>query len=98
MFLVATMLSIPLLVFYINGSTGNFSTNPSLETLLTLTTLGNLGMATTTCGKATNLQSTVQFFCNYGKISDISVFGTIDSTSSNSNCNNNGASLVVNSA
>lgn len=92
-----TILSIPLFVFYISGSTGNFAVNPSLNTLLGLTTLGNIGMATSSCGKATNLKSTVRFMCSYGTISEIAVFGTYDSTSKNSDCKSNGAYLVVKS-
>ena len=60
MFLVATIISAPLFVFYVGASTSTYTSNKTLNTLLELTTLGNMGGPTTSCSKATTLTSKVQ--------------------------------------
>ena len=93
-----SVLSIPALVFFISGSKGNFATNPSFDTLLALTTIGNLGTVTSSCAKATNLVSSVDFFCTYGKLKGVIEVGTTDSGNPNSSCKNDGAYLETNSS
>lgn len=94
-FLVAGIFSLPAIILFINASTGNFSTNPSLETALTTTTIGNMGTVTTSCYKMTNLVSTATFFCSYGRLTEVDEVGTEDTTSSYSNCQSDGIYLEV---
>jgi hypothetical protein len=93
-----SILSIPALVFFISGSDGDFATNPSFDTMLALTTIGNLGSVTSSCGKSTNLVSSVDFFCTYGKLLEVIEVGTIDTGNSASSCVSDGAYLVTNSS
>jgi len=86
------------MVIYITASDGNYKTNPSFDTLLALTTIGNLGELTNSCSTLDNLQSNVSLFCSYGTLSEIDELGTIDNENSDSSCEDDGAYLEVNSS
>lgn len=61
-FFVLVLLSIPALIFFISASDGDFKTHPSFDTMLALTTLGNMGTDFNSCGRTSNLKSSVSFY------------------------------------
>ena len=90
-----SLLALPSLMFYIDGSDGDYGTNPSFETALALTTLGNMGTITDSCTRAKDLTATVNFFCSYGTLGKVLQMGLIKEGNSASSCQSNGARLVV---
>jgi len=88
-FIIAILLSVPALCFYIAAfSSYNTANQPSYLDLLTATTLGSVGLGSSSCGVArypdsssgsSSQTSTMQFKCKAGKIADVSniVFGLV---------------------
>jgi hypothetical protein len=93
-YLFLSIITIPHIVFYILGGTDTYNNSKTIASFFGMTTLGNLGGATTMCGSGTNFASTVNLFCDYGTIGSIDILGEARSDGT-STCSNDGENLKV---
>ena len=77
--LIATVLSIPAMVFYAGDSKKSDNENTTIFTVVARTTLGNLGSTRPTCVKVETLTSSEKskatLFCEFGTLRQIEMFG-----------------------
>lgn len=96
LYLFMSIITIPHIVFYVLGGTGDYENSKTITSFFGLTTLGNLGAATTMCDSGTGFTSTIHLYCNYGTINSIDILGE-GSSDGSSTCANDGESLEVDS-